>query len=139
MARYIANILKSGKTDDGSYLTGGLPLLVLVLLILIALSGTIAAAFAHDGDDTLSQWYRSLHRPDTGGSCCTQGTGQFADCAETDYQVRDGAYWAMTPKGNWVEIPPARILANTGNPTGRAVLCWMEKLGVLCFVSPSES
>ncbi len=79
------------------------------------------SAAAHDGDDQLSAWYRSLKDPDTGISCCSMQR----DCQTVDdYRASaiPGGY-VVSIEGRSVEVPPNKVLQRTDNPTGRAVVC----------------
>ena len=119
--------------------------------------GAIAAALAlvstvvhaqppPDADPSLAPWFQSLRQPGTGIGCCS-----LADCRETDYKVdQQGRYFAYIKADEWddqgkahevgwTEVPKDKILNNEENPTGRAVVCYLPSMGVLCFVRPSES
>ncbi len=90
---------------------------------LIALS-----AAAHDGDDQLSAWYRSLVQPETGVSCCSMQR----DCQPVDdyhASATPGGY-VVSIEGRSVEVPPNRVLQRTDNPTGHAVVCFSRVDGV---------
>jgi len=36
--------------------------------------------------------------------------------------------------GEWVPVPPEKILPKPDNPTGEPVTCWMPGQGVMCFI-----
>jgi hypothetical protein len=100
----------------------------------ILIGAKVALGAAPDGaDPALAPWYQSLRQPGTGVSCCS-----IADCRTTDYRPRGDGYEAMID-GNWVDVPPDKVLQHMPNPTGRAVVCWTPQRGVLCFVCPAET
>lgn len=117
-------------------------------------------ALAHDHNEpNLDSWYQSLQRPDRPQygyqgivSCCNK-----EDCHPTEAEHRGDDWWAQliemhggegTPNA-WVKVPPEKILKNTTNPTGRAVLChtqaWVGStfspgsVVLYCFVPGFES
>lgn len=120
-----------------------------------------APVLAHDHNNpSLDSWYQSLQRPDRGSygyqgivSCCNK-----QDCHPTDAEHRDGDWWARPviiheigkegEMGEWMRVPPEKVLKNTTNPTGRAVLChtqsWIGNtfsagsISIYCFVAPPE-
>lgn len=111
----------------------------------------------------VSQWYRSLMRPDPGytrGSCCGDADAYWCD----DITVKDGhVFCAITdtrddtvlqrqhrPIGELHEIPPEKMKwsktdpqPNLGNPTGHAVIFLGSQPGqeafVYCFVPGAGS
>jgi hypothetical protein len=86
-----------------------------------------------DADPSLGPWFRSLLMPGTSISCCS-----VTDCRATEYRIEVDHYEALIG-GNWIAVPPDRILQRTDNPTGHAVVCWTPKRGILCFVRATES
>jgi len=113
--------------------------LILVLSVatlagaIMVITAMVVHASAHDGEDPLAVWYRSL-KTDIGGSCCTA-----ADCGPVDDYAPSavpGGYLAKF-RGRWLEVPPSKVLPRSDNPTGKAVLCGRE-LQILCFVLPSQ-
>jgi hypothetical protein len=84
-------------------------------------------------DPTLAPWFRSLLQPGTQISCCS-----LADCRETEYRTNADRYEALVG-GNWVSVPPEKILQRTDNPTGHAIVCWTPQRGIMCFVRATES
>jgi len=112
-------------------------------LSFIAFAATALAAPPENADPTLAPWFQSLKVPGTHESCCS-----IADCRITDYkQSKDGyevlidARFDLFPeqKPGWMAVPPERVLEQTDNPTGRAVVCYVPSRGILCFVRPAET
>ena len=86
-----------------------------------------------NADPALGPWFRSLLVPGTSISCCS-----VTDCRPTEYRIEADHYEALIG-GNWIVVPPDRILQRTDNPTGHAVVCWTPQRGILCFVRATES
>ncbi|HTW25729.1 MAG TPA: hypothetical protein VME92_01275 [Acetobacteraceae bacterium] len=94
----------------------------------LLLCGVAQAHPPPNPDPALSPWFESLTVPGTGGSCCA-----MADCRQADYRIRANHYEALI-QGQWIAVPPDRVLHRTDNPTGHAVACYTPNLGILCFV-----
>jgi len=88
------------------------------------------SAFAHSGDDPLSEWYRSLVS-EGGASCCSE-----EDCRPVDAK-HIGNEWLVFGEGGWELVPAASIL-HRENLDGRPILCRVWKK-IQCFVPPPES
>jgi hypothetical protein len=99
----------------------------------LLLAASAAAAPPQNADPTLAPWFRSLMQPGTTVSCCS-----LADCRPTEYRIKADHYEAMVG-GNWVAVPPEKILQRTDNPTGHAIVCWTPQRGIMCFVRATES
>jgi hypothetical protein len=85
----------------------------------------------HHADAQHDEWMRSLKRPDTGGSCCN-----LRDCNPTDAEWRDGQWWAVL-RGQWIAIPPEKVLTHPRSLDGEAWLCAsLSSTFVFCFVPP---
>lgn len=102
-------------------------------LLALVLLGWVVAAHAHEGDDALSQWYRSLMIPGTQTGCCSE-----ADCRPVPYHILPDGY-EVEINGVWMKVPPAAIINLLNNPTGEAVACYLPSRGIMCFVRPSEA
>lgn len=105
---------------------------ILLLWLLFASHG-----LAHDG-------YEGL-KSSLGGSCCGNG-----DCGPTEVRqgsnglqaliTRDGApnwsEWenAVPLDGLWVDVPEKAVLPSEDNPAVGPSVCWLKRLGVLCFM-----
>lgn len=118
----------------------------LLACLLWALLLSVAHAAPPEGaDPRLAPWFGSLERPDVGGSCCSL----YSDCRfveSSDLRIGAKGYEARLKPGDfkvdaptWVVIPNEKILQRYDNPDGRAVVCWMPNLGVLCFVRGTET
>ena len=99
----------------------------------LLLATAAAAQPPPNADPTLAPWFRSLLQPGTQISCCS-----LADCRATDYRIRADGYEALVG-GNWLLVPPEKILQRTDNPTGHAIVCWTPQRGIMCFVRATES
>jgi hypothetical protein len=111
----------------------GRPGWVGALTLLASLAASAAAAQPPDNaDPTLAPWFRSLQAPN-GVSCCSN-----ADCRTTDYRTKGDGYEAFIDN-RWIAVPRDRVLDHVDNPTGRAVVCYLPAMGILCFVRPSET
>jgi hypothetical protein len=94
----------------------------------------IAAARAHEGEDALAAWYRSLIAPD-GKSCCTT-----RDCAPAEARLVGDHWevWIVPYEGDpkWVSVPPDKVLRRE-NPDGRPIVCRTPNGFIFCFVPPA--
>jgi len=99
----------------------------------ILLSRTACAAPPDNADPALAPWFNSLRQPWTNALCCS-----MADCRPTDSRRRDEHYEAFAD-GSWRVVPDDKVVERSDNPTGRAVVCWTPRAGVLCFVPAPES
>jgi hypothetical protein len=86
-----------------------------------------------DADMSLAPWFRSLQQPGSGMSCCS-----VADCRQTDFRINGGRYQAKID-GIWRDVPAGTILKRSDNPTGRAVVCYTPRLGIICFIKGPET
>jgi len=105
-------------------------------ILLVAAFAVILAAHARPPDNAdpyFAGWFQSLRQPGTGISCCS-----IADCRQTEYRTGRDGYEALID-GQWLAVPPEKVLDHTENPTGRAVVCYLPGQGILCFVRPSET
>lgn len=91
------------------------------------------AAPPENADPALAPWFNSLQQPQTNALCCS-----MADCRETLSRLRDGHYEAFI-EGEWRAVPDNKVLLRSDNPTGHAVVCWTEHMGIMCFIRPPES
>ena len=123
-----------------------------------------SAAWAHDWKHPdYDNFYDGLKRPGVSSnafgsiSCCSK-----TDCHETEAQIRGDVWWARLglphtredggtdwEPADWVQVPADKVLPNTLNPTGNAVICHQvdrlmsgginPKATIWCFVPSSES
>ncbi|HLI12870.1 MAG TPA: hypothetical protein VKY65_14855 [Alphaproteobacteria bacterium] len=108
------------------------PVIALILLMAAGM-GMARAAPPPDADPAFTAWFDSLRQPGSGAKCCS-----IADCRETESRMVGGHYEALIGH-HWAVVPEDKILQRTDNPTGRAVLCWLPPLGILCFVRAPET
>ena len=99
--------------------------------ILLALT---ANADAHEGEDALAVWYRSLVTAG-GQSCCS-----MHDCQPAEARLT-GDRWEVLIQpyeGNakWV-IVPERALLRRDNPDGRPIVCRTPNGFIHCFIPPA--
>lgn len=105
-------------------------LLALLAAVLIAL--LVAPALA--ADTAIEAWFKSLTQPNSMVSCCDTSDGR-----RTKARIGPNGWEAMTPDGDWIEIPEDRIVRPKSNPTGEAVLFLSPYGMVYCFVPPAET
>jgi hypothetical protein len=104
-----------------------------VLTIALLLSGVALAAPPPNADPKFRSYFLGLMRPDTNTSCCDE-----SDCRFTASRMTPAGTWeAINQFGDWVPVPPEKIIKGKTTPTGQPILCWLPSLGVLCFVEPS--
>ena len=96
----------------------------------------ISTAAAHEGDDPIAGWYRSLFTLD-GQSCC-----EMRDCAPAEAHLTEQGWevlvvpWEVAPR--WVKVPEGAVLRRF-NPDGRPILCRTPNGFIRCFVPPAGS
>jgi hypothetical protein len=117
----------------------------LMLVVLVVITTPVQAAPPENANPALAPWFQSLEVPGTNhSSCCSQ-----SDCRPVDYRISGDYYEALlTPEQfsragvlqpRWIPVPFDRILQRVDNPTGKAILCWLPGMGVLCFVRPDDT
>ena len=105
---------------------------ILATIYMISLTDALAAP-PEDADPSLAPWFKSLSAPD-GTGCCA-----IADCRRTMSRVSTDGYEVLIDNA-WVTVPWDRVLPETYNPTGQAVVCMAPKTKIiLCFVRPPET
>lgn len=106
-----------------------------VLIAIIAMT-SLAGAFAappENGDPSLAPWFKGLLAPD-GTGCCA-----IADCRRTMSRLTADGYEASVDN-TWIIVPWDRVLPETRNPTGQAVVCTAPGTKIiLCFVRPPDA
>lgn len=130
----------SGLSDNSDGAVGlrasfflGLALLVIAGAIALTISMRPAqAAPPPDADPALNSWFQGLQQPDTGVSCCS-----IADCRPVDDRVGPNGYEVLI-NNEWLPVPQQKILQGKHNPAGRAVVCYSEAMGIMCFVRGTE-
>jgi hypothetical protein len=103
------------------------------VVAILALTRAASAAPPENADPTLAPWFNSLRMPWTNALCCSQ-----ADCRPVESRTQSDHYEVFVGEA-WRAVPDDRILNRSDNPTGRAVVCWTPRAGILCFVRPPES
>jgi len=102
-----------------------------IIFMAIVYVASLAGAFAappENGDPSLAPWFKGLSAPD-GTGCCA-----IADCRRTMSRVTAEGYEALVDDV-WVTVPWDRVLPETDNPTGQAVVCTAPRTKIiLCFV-----
>lgn len=100
-----------------------------VVLAGLVLAIAVIAASAHEGDDALSAWYRSLKTPE-GASCCN-----MQDCAPGEARQTSDGWEVESSPGEWEPVPADKIL-HRENMDGRPIIC---RFGgqLLCFLPPA--
>lgn len=103
------------------------------IIVLLAFGALIWWTF-RAGAETKGEWFRSLMRPDTNTSCCSD-----ADCRATNARFVNG-HWEAEFDGTMTPIPDGKIVRNQDSYDGRAYLCaTKDKPGspfIYCFVRP---
>jgi hypothetical protein len=66
------------------------------------------------------QWFRAQKSPKTGGLCCNEADGTYAE-----EDIRNGVYWTRfeSTKGEWIPVP-ADVVIKDPNRNGAAVAWW---------------
>lgn len=114
----------------------------IALVALLAISPALAAPPENvDPNSSTAQWFRSLQRPDLGGSCCDLSDGRATTTRYTIDRNGQRQLEATTPDGEWVVVPESKIIYRppTPNPTGRDLLFYLPSVGVMCFVFGVQS
>jgi hypothetical protein len=80
----------------------------------------------------LRQWFRAQKSPKTGGLCCNEADGTYAE-----EEIRDGVYWTRfdLTKGEWIPVP-AEVVIKDPNRNGAPVAWWFfqdGKLQIRCY------
>jgi hypothetical protein len=132
-------------------------LLSIIAAFGIALTlGALMAAYARDvgqweeTDPAIRAWYSSLRQPDNSAiSCCGESDAYYAD----SFQVVGDKFFAIITDtrpdeplkrrhiepGTRIEVPPHKIKADQGNPTGHFVIFIGTTDQVYCYVTGTLS
>jgi hypothetical protein len=78
------------------------------------------------------QWFRAQKSPKTGGLCCNEADGTYAE-----EDIRNGVYWTRfeSTKGEWIPVP-ADVVIKDPNRNGAPVAWWYfqgGKLQIRCY------
>lgn len=114
-------------------------LLLGLALAALPISLPAFAAPPEHSDPTMAPWFQGLKQPWTGMGCCNLSDCRFVDAKPTKqgWQVYITKADFPVDEDRWVVVPEDRILRGKSNPWGRAVVCYLPGLGVLCFVEPA--
>lgn len=96
-------------------------------------------------DPKLSAWFRALAEPDDPSqSCCGKADAYWCDivhvqhgkvfCTITDRRDDKPLGRPHVPVGTVIEIPPNKVQASHGNPSGHTIVFMSEAHWVYCFV-----
>src|SRR2546423_136222 len=70
-------------------------------------------------DPKTRQWFRQQISPKTGGSCCNEADGIYAE-----EDIRNGHYWTRWEgSGGWQQVPDD-VVINDPNRNGAPVVWW---------------
>jgi hypothetical protein len=78
-------------------------------------------------DPQVRKWFREQKSPKTGGYCCDESDGIYAE-----EDIRDGHYWTRFEKtnGNWIPVPDEVVIRDS-NRNGAPVAWWFYESGNL--------
>jgi hypothetical protein len=73
------------------------------------------------------EWFRSQKSPKTGGLCCNEADGTYAE-----EDIRGGIYWTRFDKtaGKWIPVP-SDVVIKDPNRNGAPVAWWYYENGEL--------
>jgi hypothetical protein len=88
--------------------------LVLFACAVLVLGTSLARVLARDNgqwqnvDPQVRQWFREQKSPKTGGYCCNESDGTYAE-----EDIRDGHYWTRFEQsdGKWIPVPMKSLSA----------------------------
>ena len=108
----------------------------LAMAAILILIGASFRAEAHDAlawsDPERDAWFRSLKMPGSNASCCS-----LKDCDVTDARQEADGSWSALVAGEWLAVPPDKVLASPLSIDGSAYICASQYSGtVLCFIPP---
>ena len=86
-------------------------------------------------------WYRDLHQPITGYSCCNGQTADDpnGDCRPTRAYLQPNGRWKAIVDGRWVEIPPTVVLRSELNKDPlHAHVCAGKSGMIYCFIGAGD-
>src|SRR5262249_23962883 len=98
------------------------------LIIIPALFLSLAPGKAFDRGqfenvpDNVRSWFKSV-KGKNGIPCC-----DISDGHRTDYDVRENTYWVPID-GNWMQVPQDAVVNGAANPTGDAVVWYVNRAG----------
>jgi hypothetical protein len=97
----------------------------IALIVLVA-----SPAIARDNgqyaqvDPKIRQWFRSQISPKTGGNCCNEADGVYAE-----EDIRGEHYWTRFPQSNgkWMQVPDDVVIKDP-NRNGAPVVWWYYEI-----------
>ena len=100
-------------------------LLALLVLCAPALARELYPGQYSNVPAEVRQWFRSQKSPKTGGLCCNEADGTYAE-----EDLRNGVYWTRFEftKGEWIPVP-ADVVIKDPNRNGAPVAWWYLKDG----------
>jgi hypothetical protein len=80
-----------------------------------------------DIDPKVRQWFREQKSPKTGGYCCNESDGTYAE-----EELREGHYWTRFEQSNgkWIPVPDEVVIQDP-NRNGAPVAWWYLENGIL--------
>jgi hypothetical protein len=108
------------------------------ILFVLTMGCALARDYGYHNAPEVTEWFKSLERPDLPGprgnrSCC-----DVSDCHRTEFTLKDGHYRARVGRIingteppvwellEWVDVPDNAVIKDKGNPTGEAIICHSE-------------
>src|ERR1700704_1756370 len=92
--------------------------IVLGLLVLCAPALARDNGQYNDVSPEVRQWFRSQKSPKTGGLCCNEADGIYAE-----EDIRDGRYWTRWGGHGWQPVPEDVVIRDP-NRHGAPVVWW---------------
>jgi hypothetical protein len=97
-------------------------LLVLVLVLCLPALARDNGQYAQVSPE-LREWFRSQKSPKTGGLCCNEADGIYAE-----EDIRDGRYWTRWGGHGWQPVPEDVVIRDP-NRHGAPVVWWYVDRG----------
>jgi hypothetical protein len=75
-------------------------------------------------DPVVREWFRNQLSPRTGGNCCSEADGAYAE-----EDIRAGDYWTRWPlsEGRWYQVPDD-VVIHDPNRNGAPVVWWYSEI-----------
>lgn len=118
-----------------------LTVIIVVFLIIIMIAVAMASpVFARDNGQfgnvppDIRAWFKSV-KSKNGIPCC-----DISDGHRTDFTMH-GSVYRVPINGEWMDVPAAAVVEDSGNPTGDAVVWYTEYHGqvyIRCFVAGAQ-
>ena len=106
--------------------------IVLALLVLCLPALARDNGQYNNASPEVRQWFRAQKSPKTGGLCCNEADGIYAE-----EDIREGHYWTRfdLTKGEWMLVPDEVVIRDR-NPNGAPVAWWYfqdGKVQIRCY------